>query len=119
MNNPNLHEEIARLHADMCSALAEPSRILLLYALAAKPSCVNDLAAEVGISQPAASRHLKVLRESGLVCTVRQGSSVVYSLTDTRLIDALNILRAVLRDRIAYRAGLMETELIATAPTNQ
>ena len=111
MNNPNLHEEITRLHADMCSALADPNRILLIYALAEKPYCVNDLATVVGISQPAASRHLKILRESGLVRPLRQGPSVEYSLTDTRLIEALNMLRAVLRDRIAYRAGLMETEL--------
>lgn len=111
MNNPNLHEEITQLHADMCSALADPNRILLLYVLAEKPSCVNDLATAVNISQPAASRHLKILRETGLVRPMRQGPSVEYSLTDARLIDALNILRAVLRDRIAYRAGLMETEI--------
>ena len=111
MNNPNLHEEITRLHADMCSALADSNRILLLYALAERPYCVNDLASALGISQPAASRHLKILRESGLVRPVRQGPSVEYSLTDLRLIEALNILRAVLRDRIAYRAELMEAEL--------
>lgn len=110
MNTPNLHEEITRLHADLCSALADPNRILLLYALSEKPACVNDLAAEVGISQPAASRHLKKLRESGLVHPVRQGPSVEYSLTDLRLIEALNILRTVLRDRLVYQAGLMETE---------
>ena len=114
MNSPSLHEEITRLHADMCSALADPSRILLIYALAEKPYCVSDLAIAVGISQPAASRHLKILRETGLVRTVRQGPSVEYSLTDARLIEALNILRAVLRDRIVYRAGLMETELVST-----
>jgi DNA-binding transcriptional ArsR family regulator len=119
MNNPNLHEEITRLHADMCSALADPNRILLLYALAAQPSCVSDLAAQVGISQPAASRHLKILRESGLVSTVRQGPSVEYSLTDHRLIEALNMLRTVLRDRIAYRAGLMETERATEEPAEQ
>jgi hypothetical protein len=39
---------------------------------------------------------------------VRQGASVEYQLTDKRLIEALDILRAVLRDRIAYRASLME-----------
>jgi ArsR family transcriptional regulator len=113
MNNPSLQEEITRLHADMCSALADPNRILLIYALAENPSCVNDLAAALGMSQPTASRHLKILRESGLVRPLRQGPSVEYSLTDTRLIEALNLLRAVLRDRIAYRAGLMETELAA------
>ena len=119
MNNPNLHEEITQLHADMCSALADPNRILLLYVLAEKPSCVNDLATAVNISQPTASRHLKILRETGLVRPVRQGPSVEYSLTDTRLIDALNILRAVLRDGIAYRAGLMETEIAAPEQADQ
>jgi DNA-binding transcriptional ArsR family regulator len=109
-NNPILHEEITQLHANMCSALADPNRILLLYALAENPHCVNDLAAEIGLSQPAASRHLKILRESGLVRAVRQGPSVEYNLIDFRLIEALNILRAVLRDGIAYRAGLMDAE---------
>jgi ArsR family transcriptional regulator len=119
MNNPNLHEEITRLHADMCAGLADPNRILLLYALAEKPHCVNDLAIEVGLSQPAASRHLKVLRESGLVRAVRQGPNVEYYLADNRLIDALNILRAVLRDRITYRAELMESDISSTNPASK
>ena len=115
---PNLHEEITRLHADMCSALADPNRILFLYALAEKPYCVSDLASFVGVSQPAASRQLKILRETGLVSTLRLGPSVVYSLTDPRLIEALNLLRAVLRDRISYRAGLMESESLTSDQLN-
>jgi len=118
MNTPILHEEITQLHANMCSALADPNRILLLYALAEAPHCVNDLAVEVGLSQPAASRHLKILRESGLVRAARQGSSVEYNLVDLRLIEALNILRTVLRDSIAYRAGLMDAETSSRAETN-
>ncbi len=118
MNNPFLHEEITQLHADMCSALADPNRILMLYALAEGPHCVNDLATEVGLNQSTASRHLKVLRERGLVRAVRQGPTVEYSLMDLRLIDALNTLRAVLRDRITYRAGLMDAETsIRTDPS--
>jgi len=110
MANPILQEEITRLHANMCSALADPNRILLLYALAETPQCVTDLASTVGLNQPAASRHLRILRESGLVRAVRQGPSVQYNLSDFRLIEALNILRSVLRDGIAYRAGLMDAE---------
>jgi DNA-binding transcriptional ArsR family regulator len=116
MNNPNLHEEVIQLHASMCSALADPSRIMLLYSLAEKAQCVKDLAAEVGLSQPTTSRHLKILRDSGLVHTNRQGPSIEYSLTDMRLIDALNILLEVLRDRITYRAGLIETDLMENYP---
>lgn len=105
---PTLQEEVTRLHADICSALADPRRILLLYALNEKSQNVSDLADEIGMSQPAASRHLKLLRERGLVRAVRQGPSVEYHLTDMRLIDALDTLRMVLRDRLAYRASLME-----------
>jgi hypothetical protein len=52
---------------------------------------------------------LKVLRERGLVFTVRQGTTLEYHLTDTRLVEALNMLREVLRDRLTYRANLMES----------
>jgi len=50
------------------------------------------------------------LRERGMVRATRQGPSVEYSLIDERLIEALNLLRSVLRDNIAYRASLMDTE---------
>jgi ArsR family transcriptional regulator len=105
---PSLPEEITQLHADICSALGDPRRILILYRLAEKPCTVNDLADKIGASQPATSRHLKTLRERGLVHASRQGANVEYSLSDNRLIDALDLLRGVLKDRIAYRASLME-----------
>lgn len=110
MDTNFLTEEVNQLHADICAALADPRRILILYVLTDKNINVSDLASEVGISQPAASRHLKILRERGLVQPLRQGASVEYKLTDHRLIDALDLLRMVLRDRIAYRASLMESE---------
>ncbi|MEW5830917.1 MAG: metalloregulator ArsR/SmtB family transcription factor, partial [Chloroflexota bacterium] len=103
----NLTQEVTQLHADICSALADPRRILLLYALAEKPYTVNDLAKYLEISQPVTSRHLKILRERGLVNATRDGINVEYSLNDHRLIDALDLLRDVLRDRIAHRANLI------------
>ncbi len=107
MNTQQLTQEVTQLHADLCAALADPNRILLLYALAEKPRTVNELTAEIGILQPAASRHLKVLREHGLARATRLGQHVEYSLVDPRLIDALDTLRAVLRDSLARRANLM------------
>jgi len=108
--SPIFTQEITELHADICSALADHRRILILYVLAERSLNVSDLAAQVGISQPAASRHLKLLRERGLVRPVRQGASVEYRLTDHRLIEALDLLRSVLRSRLAYRASLVEEE---------
>jgi len=104
---PSLSQEVNQLHADLCSALADPTRILLLYALSEKPHMVNALVEKLGISQPTISRHLKILRERGLVNVVRLGQNVEYSLSDLRLIEALDMLRAVLRDNIQRRAMLI------------
>ena len=110
MDAAPLAREITELHAEICSAIADPRRILLLYAIEEKSRNVSDLAEYIGISQPAASRHLKVLRERGLINAVRHRTSIEYHLTDLRLIEALNLLRAVLRDRLAHRASLAENE---------
>ncbi len=104
----NLTQEIAVLHADLCSALAEPTRLVILYALDEKPCNVSELAQKLEIPQPSISRHLKILRESGLVKANRQGATVQYELNDRRVIEALDLLRAVLRDRIQHRASLID-----------
>jgi DNA-binding transcriptional ArsR family regulator len=108
MITSTLTQEITHLHADLCSALADPTRLLLLYALSDQARNVTDLTQELNVPQPTVSRHLKVLREGGLVKATRQGASVQYELTDHRVIDALDILRSVLRERIQHHADLMD-----------
>jgi len=95
------------MEAELCSAFADPTRILILYELDEHPRNVNELTADLNLPQPTISRHLKVLREKGLVSAERQGTNMLYSLADHRLIEALDTLRAVMRDRIVRRANLI------------
>ncbi len=106
-----LRQEVTNLHADVCSALADPTRILILYALSDRPYNVNDLASTLGVPQPTASRHLKVLRDRNLVTATRQGTNVEYVLADHRLIEALDLLRGVMRDRISQRANIVMEDI--------
>jgi ArsR family transcriptional regulator len=106
MPNPNLEREIALLHNRVCYGVADPKRVLMLYALERGPLCVTELAAEVGLPQPAVSRHLRILRERGLVTTGRKGQSIYYALGDRRLIQALDLLRAVLASKLAEERDL-------------
>jgi DNA-binding transcriptional ArsR family regulator len=108
MDNTNLTQEIAELHAKFCRGLADPTRLLILYLLAEQASNVSELTQKLAIPQPTVSRHLRVLRDVGLARATRQGMTVVYELADTRIIEALDLLRATMRDRIQYRANLME-----------
>ena len=108
MVNQTLKQEIIQLEADFCAALSDPTRILLLYALNEKPLNVTELTNELGIPQPTTSRHLKVLRERGLVNTERQGTMITYHLVDKRVIQAMDLLRSAMRDRLAQQASLVE-----------
>jgi DNA-binding transcriptional ArsR family regulator len=107
MISTTLVQEITQLHADFCSALADSTRLILLYALADGPRNVSELTEELGMPQPTISRHLKTLRDRGMVVATRQGMTVQYSLGDRRIIDALDTLRSIMRDRIQYRASLI------------
>ena len=104
--NHSLEQEINQLHAEICAGLADPKRILILYTLAEGPRNVTDLVELLGMTQPMASRHLKVLRERGMVIATRVGPTMEYRLGDERLIQALDLLRAVLRDNLTHRAEL-------------
>lgn len=95
------------MEAELCSAFSDPTRILILYELDEQPRTVTELTVDLNLNQPTVSRHLKVLRDRGLVTAERQGTTMHYRLTDRRLIDALDILRSVLRDRIMHRANLI------------
>src|SRR5215467_5207974 len=107
MVTQTLQQEISQLEADFCFALSDPTRILMLYTLDEKPLNVTELTKELNIPQPTASRHLKVLRERGLVHTTRQGTTITYHLSDKRLIQALDLLRSVMRERLTQRASLI------------
>ncbi len=103
-----LEQEVNLLHANICQALADPKRILILYALGEGPKCVNELAEVLHAPQPTVSRHLKVLRERRLVAAERDGANIRYSLVDDRVIDALDDLRAVLLGTLALQAELAQ-----------
>jgi ArsR family transcriptional regulator len=107
--NKTLENEITQLHAEICAGLADPNRIMLLYSLSQSARNVTELCNELEMPQPLISRHLKVLRERGMVTTERRGTLIVYTLSDKRLIEALDLLRAVMHDNIAKRAELVQS----------
>jgi len=105
----DLVREINQLHAQVCSGLADQNRILILYSLDEAPKNVSDLAKSLNASQPSISRHLKVLKERGMVLSERHGQSVIYRVADKRIIMALDILRTVLKDTLESQITLIRS----------
>lgn len=71
--------------AELYSALADPTRLRVLEMLHDKPRPVHELAGAFEISRPAISRHLRVLKEAGLVQEVKQGRENLYSFQRAEL----------------------------------
>src|SRR5919109_555718 len=62
------------------TALADPSRRTMVALLRERPRAVNELVALTGLSQPGTSKHLRVLREAGLVRARAEAQRRVYEL---------------------------------------
>ena len=70
---------------DAFNAVAEPRRREILELLAGGERPVNDLVARLGLGQPQVSKHLRVLREVGLVDVREDGRQRVYRLNGRSL----------------------------------
>lgn len=94
-------------------ALADPTRHAIYERVCRRPRPVTDLAADLPVSRPAVSQHLKVLEEARLVRAERHGTRRVYSARA----EALKTLRAwverhwdVVLERFAEAAEAAERE---------
>lgn len=63
-------------------ALSDPNRVKVLKMLQHKVMCVCEIKTALGIAQPTASKHLKILEEAGLVDSRREGQWVNYYPAD-------------------------------------
>lgn len=106
--NAQLLQEIDGLHANICEALADPKRIALLYALRDGATTVNQLAEMLDLPPATTSRHLKILRERRLVHARRDGMNVYYALTNSKVLEALDLLRQVLNESLVHGAQLAQ-----------
>lgn len=71
--------------AQMFDLLSVDARIRILQALKRQPSCVTELTSSLGISLPATSQHLRLLRNAGIVKTIKRGTFVYYLLEKRKI----------------------------------
>lgn len=94
--------------------LGDPVRRRLLELIAEQPTPAGRLAAvvgeEFGISQPAVSQHLRVLRESGFATSAAEGSRRIYAL-EPHALDEVETYLDRLRDGWSQRLDALGTEI--------
>ncbi len=93
--------------------IAEPTRRRILDAVCDQDRSVNDLVEQLGMTQPGVSRHLRILREAGLVEVRRDAQRRIYSLRAAPLAE-LDAWLAPYRTHWAGRLDALEQHLEKT-----
>lgn len=99
-----IFEQLARVGA----AFSSPKRVEIIDLLAQGPRTVESIAAVTGMSVANTSRHLGVLRTSGLVSSHREGLYVVYRLAEESVGIGYQALRTLAESRLAEVRQLAE-----------
>ncbi len=97
-------------HAEICKTLSNPKRLEIIDSLrenAEQPA--SQLLDKINISKANLSQHMAVLVQQGVVRSRREGVNVFYKLSDKRITQACDMMRAVLISRIKEEAKMLES----------
>ncbi len=103
-------ERMYELHADLCKMLSNPKRLKIIENLQDTEKTVSELVSDVGIRQANLSRHLAELRKRDLVETRKEGANVYYEIANPKIVQACNLVREVLLERLSENGDLVGDE---------
>jgi DNA-binding transcriptional ArsR family regulator len=98
---------IYQVKADFFKTLAHPARIRILELLSGGERSVGELIPEVGLEASHLSQQLGILRRANVVQSRKEGSSVLYSVTDTRILELLEVAKAILTGTLVESRQLL------------
>jgi DNA-binding transcriptional ArsR family regulator len=101
---------VGTYRSDPLGALGDPTRRLIFEHLARGPRAVGELAAELPVSRPAVSQHLRALKEAGLVVDRAAGTRRIYQVDPSGVAALRGYLDRVWSDALESFRAYMETE---------
>ena len=81
-----------RTVSELFSQLSDPTRIRVFWLLCHCEECVINISALLGMSSPAVSHHLRILKEAGLITSRRNGREVFYTASETECAGHLHLM---------------------------
>ncbi|WP_229770544.1 helix-turn-helix transcriptional regulator [Halorhabdus sp. CBA1104] len=106
-----MNGDIYERQADLCSVFSNPKRLQILDVLQdGEEQTVSAIQDATGIPQSTVSRHLKLMRDRGVLKKREDGVYNYYVLTDERIADGMNTMRDVLVDQLERDTDLLASE---------
>jgi DNA-binding transcriptional ArsR family regulator len=101
---PSTPENQNRFKATVFHALSDPIRLEILAYLRDGEKCVCEIVPHLNLIQPLISRHLKILKDAGLIRCRKDGTKRMYSIVDEKLCGIIDGLSAELLDVLMKEA---------------
>ncbi len=95
--------ELFELHADFCKILSSSKRLMIIQLLARKEMNVSEISTALNIQHSNVSQHLRVLRSRYVVESHKEGQTVYYRLSNSRLAEVCAEIRSILLDGMEQR----------------
>ena len=92
-----------RFKAKIFNALSNPVRLDIIDFLRGGEKCVCEIIPQVGLIQPVVSRHLKILKDCGLLKYRKDGNRRLYSVADPRIFEIIDAVDPDLVDALTKR----------------
>jgi DNA-binding transcriptional ArsR family regulator/YHS domain-containing protein len=94
-----MYQKLFELQEDTLKVIANQKRLEIIQLLNNRELSVGEMVEMLGIRQANLSQHLSLLREAKIVTTRRDGVSIHYSLTDTKVAQACSLIKEFLREQ--------------------
>ena len=109
MSKPIFDMSIYELQAEISKTIAHPLRIAIIHTLKDGEKTVNQLTEKLGASQSNISQHLAIMRQRQIVKTRKEGSTVYYRVSSTKISQACDMVREVLIEQLSQRQEMSKT----------
>lgn len=93
--------------AEYFKTLGHPARIRILELLRDGPKSVSELRPDVGVEASHLSQQLAILRRAGVVVSVRDGNSMIYSVPDPQTFELLQTAKGIITRSLAGASELL------------
>lgn len=108
MLSNKIKQQMYKLHAEYCKALANPRRLEILDLLRSGELKLEKLRGKMKIQRPALSQHLAILKERGFISTKKAGREIYCRVVQPKILRACDIFQEVLFEDIDKKKKLQK-----------
>jgi len=97
------------IQAEFCKAMGNVTRLKIIHILRDSPMTVREIVNAVNLNQSLVSRQLSILRSVGVVTNQRNGSEMIYQLTNKKIGEVCDLVQQVLLEQLEEQSNFLQS----------